>query len=192
MRKINHCYCSTAYDIKIKTRENNSHSRSYSHLPRESMRGIENKWEVRLFLRPPNFMVPVLRLQGILAYYFNTLADLKKYWFCCWADVCGCQSPLSTFTVWVLGTELRWSGLVASTFTQWAILLALSRTKWTLGTCRTEKKKKDQYQKVLYSWQKYYVSQFQLASNSQSTLSTSWVLGLLVCATIPSPSEEKL
>lgn len=112
LRKLNHCYCSTAYDIMIKTRENNSHSRSYSHLPRESMRGIENKWEVRLFLRPPNFMVPVLRLQEILAYYFNTLADLKKIDFvvglmCVDVRVC-CLLSLSGFWGLNSGDQVWW------------------------------------------------------------------------------------
>ena len=41
-----------------------------------------------------------------------------------WRSECLCKIQSISFTIWISRTELRSSGLVASTFTCWAILLA--------------------------------------------------------------------
>lgn len=102
-------------------------------------------------------MAPFFRLKKKkLAYYFNTTYRLKQFLVvvvvgltCVW-----CQRKTgSPFSTHYLGsgdwTEvIRFGGKHLPPLSH---LVALHRTKWTLDTCRTERKKKDQCQKVPYS-----------------------------------------
>lgn len=78
----------------------------------------------------------------LTTYRFYKILFLVMGWYMWTAENNSCGSLLSTFTVWVLGTECMWSTLVANTAIHWVTLLALSSTKWTLDTFRAERRKR--------------------------------------------------